>query len=529
MYETHLGPLPQHLVSKKTTENTFKSHNSALAQPLIKTLDAKTLTPIDLSEKIDWQGPSFLLDGSKGGWFDGHFSLLGGSPFGIFQSKGKQSRFENFISQKESPITFSDNPLSALQTLLDRFQMSESAKDLPCDIPFTQGGVVGFFSYELVRQFENIPKTKEDTALPDIHLLFLNIYLIFDHRQKRIHLIYNPAPEIHYGIRPETAHQNAIQKIAALEKMITSPRNPSPGQTQKEIDRTSKITVTPERSKKSYMEIVERAKTYITAGDIFQANLSQRFSTACTEDTLFEIYRRLWLINPSPFACFLDFGEIQIASASPERLVRVTKSTQGDTVDTRPIAGTRPRGTSSEQDREFVNALYQSEKERAEHLMLVDLERNDLGKICEYGTVEVDALMHLEKYSHVSHLVSNIKGRLRPGTSPLTVLKALFPGGTITGVPKIRCMEIIAELEQKARGIYTGSIGYIGFDGAMDLNIAIRTWVQQKDTITFQVGAGIVADSDPEKEYEETLQKAAALIKALHPFEMDYKEDLTKL
>lgn len=502
-----------------------KADDTISASPIIiKTLPAKTLTPITLLEKIDWEGPSFLLHGSRGGWFEGHFSLLGGAPFGIFKSKGKESYFEHFISQRESQLTFSGDPLAALQTLLDRFQVSESANDRTSDLPFSQGGIVGFFSYELLRQFENIPETPEKPKLPDIYLLFLNFYILFDHHQNLIHLIYNPAPEIELGISAALAHQNARKKIAAFEKMITVSDSPASPKKQNPLRETSKSIITPDRSKKHYEKMVQHALRYITAGDIFQANLSQRFSGSSSEETLFEIYKRLWDINPSPFSCFLDFGEIQIASASPERLVRITKNSGKDSVDTRPIAGTRPRGETSEQDLDFVNALYQSEKERAEHLMLVDLERNDLGKVCEYGSVEVDALMQLEKYSHVSHLVSNIKGTLRANTSPLTVLKALFPGGTITGVPKIRCMEIIAELEQKPRGIYTGSIGYLGFNGEMDLNIAIRTWVQHKEKISFQVGAGIVADSNPEKEYEETLQKAAALMKALHPLENGSKD-----
>ncbi len=509
MYETRINPL-NHLPVRKADDT--------ISTPpiIIKTLVAKTLTAITLSEKIDWQGPSFLLHGSRGGWFEGHFSLLGGAPFGIFKSTGKQSNFEHFIPEKETRLTFSDHPLRALQTLLDRFQISECKK---INMPFAEGGVVGFFSYELVRQLENIPETAEKPDLPDIYLLFLNFYILFDHRKNLIHLIYNPAPEIELGISAALAHQNAQKKIAAFEKMITALHTPASPKKQNPLHETSKNIIEPDQSKKHYEKMVQHALRYITDGDIFQANLSQRFSGSPSADTLFEIYKRLWHINPSPFSCFLDFGEIQIASASPERLVRITKNSGKDIVDTRPIAGTRPRGETSEQDLDFVNALYQSEKERAEHLMLVDLERNDLGKVCEYGSVEVDALMQLEKYSHVSHLVSNIKGTLRANTSPLTVLKALFPGGTITGVPKIRCMEIIAELEQKPRGIYTGSIGYIGFNGEMDLNIAIRTWVQHKEKISFQVGAGIVADSNPEKEYEETLQKAAALMKALNPIE----------
>jgi len=525
MHATRLKNLscPPHEQKQKETTFSIKQPNPDLASRIIKTLPAAGYTPLVLSKLIDWNGPSFLLDGSKGGWFDGQFSLLGGAPFGIFQSKGEKSHFENLLSPGRNETIIFGDPLETLHTLLEQFQITTDTPHtvLPSKMPFTHGGVVGFFSYELVHQIEHIPATQENPGIPDIYLLFLNCYIIFDHGQDLIHIIYNPTPEIQSGTTPETAHQNANTRMTAIEKMITASPSPPRPQTQKETSDTSKIVIKPDTTKAHYMDMVRRALSYIAAGDIFQANLSQRFSAPCSEDTLFEIYRRLWEINPSPFSCFLDFGAIQIASASPERLLRMIKTGEGDIVETRPIAGTRPRGQTSDQDRGFVNALYQSEKERAEHLMLVDLERNDLGKVCEYGTVEVDALMHLEKYSHVSHLVSNIKGKLRENTSPLKVLKALFPGGTITGVPKIRCMEIISELEQKPRGIYTGSIGYIGFDGEMDLNIAIRTWVQNNGEISFQVGAGIVADSDPEKEYEETLQKAKALMKALHPIEKD--------
>ncbi len=377
MHETRINPLSYLPVNKADDTHS--------ASPIIKTLPAKALTAITLSEKIDWEGPSFLLHGSSGGWFEGHFSLLGGAPFGIFKSKGKQSYFEHFISEKETRLTFSDHPLRALQALLDRFQISECKKiNLPFNLPFVEGGVVGFFSYELVRQFENIPETAEKPVLPDIYLLFLNFYILFDHRQNLIHLIYNPAPEIELGISPETAHQNAQKKIAAFEKIITKLSTHPYPKKQAPLHETSKSIIKPDQSKKHYEAMVQRALRYISAGDIFQANLSQRFSGPSNKNTLFEIYHRLWGINPSPFSCFLDFGEIKIASASPERLVRITKNSGKDIVDTRPIAGTRPRGETSEEDLDFVNALYQSEKERAEHLMLVDLERNDLGKVCEY-------------------------------------------------------------------------------------------------------------------------------------------------
>ena len=491
--------------------------DSSAVQPLLKTLCANGLSPLDLYQKMNCSVSTFLLDGSKGGWFNGKFSLLGGTPFGIFQSKGQTSRLDLRIPGKEMCMSIAGDPLLALQHWLDQFQMTAAAPAPLAEIPFVGGGAVGFFSYELARQFEHLPETQDDTGLPDIHLLFLNSFIVFDHQKNLIHLIYNPNPEIQMGHPTETVYQGAREKIAQMAERLTTlePSTPIPPPKTK----TGHIEITTSCSKEHYMALVQRAKTYIEAGDIFQANLSQTFSAVCPFESLFGLYQRLWEINPSPFAAYLDFGEIQIASGSPERLVRITKKDGKTLAETRPIAGTRPRGMTPAEDDALIASLYQSAKERAEHLMLVDLERNDLGKVCEYGSVSVDSLMALEKYSHVLHLVSNIKGVLRPNTSALAVLKAMFPGGTITGVPKIRCMEIIAELEGKARGLYTGSIGYIGFDGTMDLNIAIRTWVRHKEKMMFQVGAGIVADSDPEKEYQETLHKAAALMEALRPFQ----------
>jgi anthranilate/para-aminobenzoate synthase component I len=264
-------------------------------------------------------------------------------------------------------------------------------------------------------------------------------------------------------------------------------------------------------SKHHYMDMVRRAKDYIAAGDIFQANLSQRISAPLSGRRPYDIYMVLREINPSPFAAYADFGEYQIVSSSPERLVRLFDNV----LDTRPIAGTRPRGKDSGEDEAMRSELLLNEKERAEHIMLIDLERNDIGRVAETGSVTVDELMITEDYSHVIHIVSNVRGMLAEGKTPCDVVRATFPGGTITGVPKVRCMEIIDELEPVARGPYTGSLGYIGYAGTMDLNIIIRTFVVKGGRAYVQAGAGIVADSDPEREYYETLKKAEALIRTL--------------
>jgi anthranilate/para-aminobenzoate synthase component I len=351
------------------------------------------------------------------------------------------------------------------------------------------GGAVGFISYDL----------------SNIHFLFVNCFLLYDHTKALIHIVYNSAPLIEIGWPDELANQEGCRAIDEIEQAIhcDSPHHSDPLLLLGEI--------TSQCNEACYQAMVLRAKEYIAAGDIFQANLSHRFRVAIDGDSIFPLYQKLREINPSPFSTYLNMGGVEIASASPERLVRVRKGR----VETRPIAGTCPRGLTFEEDQKRIAAMYKNDKERAEHLMLVDLERNDIGKVAKFGTVRVDALMALEQYSHVSHLVSKIVGELREKVSATDVIRALFPGGTITGVPKIRCMQIISELEGQARGLYTGSIGMIDFSGEMDFNIIIRSFIRQGSELSFQVGAGIVADSDPEMEYQETLQKAAALMKVL--------------
>lgn len=483
--------------------------NRASQSLLIETLPAPGKDAMALFERCRWNTPAVLFEGMRGGWFDGRFSLLAGIPFAQFQSKEQTSRFDYLSQGGIAPFFEKGNPLGHLQRWLDRFG-SEPPGRLPSEIPFRSGGAAGFFSYDLIRQWERIPPPSiQNTTLPDIFLLFFNFFILLDHEKEQSLLIYNPFPEMELGKSEESARKEGEEKIADLRAKLTAS---SPIQRERS---TFPPLIQQDISREEYIKMVVRAKEYIAAGDIFQANLSHRFRITSPTVPPFSLYKRLRTINPSPFSAYLDFGTIQVASGSPERLVRVSESEEKRLISTRPIAGTHPRGENEAEDERMIRALYQSEKERAEHLMLVDLERNDLGKLCRYGSIRVDELMSLEKYSHVSHLVSNIQGELRPEVTFSEIFQALFPGGTITGVPKIRCMEILSGLEKSARGIYTGALGYIGFTGELDLNIAIRTWVRQGDEITFQVGAGIVADSDPEKEYSETLQKAAALIKAV--------------
>ncbi len=456
--------------------------------------------PANTEELFLKSGGTFLFEGANGGWFDGQFTLIGLTPFAVFQSKKAISSFEfKHADQTWNKQHYTDcDPLAILQTYLDRF------RHRPDPIPFLHGGAVGYISYDLNLQYEKVPPPRnEDPTLPDIYVAFMNCFILIDHAKQKRFIIYNPAPLIALGWDEASATQAGQQAIDAIEKKIQEPPPPaSPFQIG---------PVVPDLPKEAYLQMVKEALVYIGAGDIFQANLSHRFHADFEGESIFPLYQRLRKINPSPFSAYLNLAGIEIASGSPERLMRV----QGNFIETKPIAGTRPRGKTKEEDEQQIASLRTNEKERAEHLMLVDLERNDIGKVACFGTVKVDQLMALETYSHLFHLVSTVVGALRPERASLDALKALFPGGTITGVPKVRCMQIISELEKSARGLYTGSIGYIDFSGGIDFNIVIRTFIRRGAELSFQVGAGIVADSDPEMEYQETLDKAAALLKAL--------------
>ena len=449
---------------------------------------------------------SILLESIKGPEKIARYSFIGAEPFMVFKVKNGSVE----ISYKNRKIISRHSPLKKLKDLMSNYRMN-AQKDLP---PFT-GGAAGIISYDFIHYFENLPRSAvDDLDIPDAHFMLLDAVIAVDHKLMKTFLISCPgAGEIITGVEASIKnwgiyYDQACDKIKKLHKKITpdtsAAANPA-AQSRKPIE------IHHEMGKKHYMDMVKRAKEYIRAGDIFQANLSQRVSADIGDITAWKIYKVLSGINPSPFAGYLNMGDYYIAGSSPERLVRVI----GNSVETRPIAGTRPRGTNEEGDRRMRADLLLNEKERAEHLMLIDLERNDLGRISDYSTVEVDELMITEDCSHVIHIVSNVKGTIVAGKDCFDAIKATFPGGTITGVPKVRCMEIIDELEPVVRGPYTGSIGYISFTGAMDLNIIIRTFVIKDKIAYVQAGAGIVADSDPEREYYETLKKAEALIRTL--------------
>lgn len=451
---------------------------------------------------------SFLLESIKGPEKIARYSFMGAEPFLVF--KVKNSVIE--VTGSGGRTFRTRSPMKALKGLLKPYRI-----EIPDSLPPFTGGAAGMISYDFVHYLERLPRSaKDDLNIPDAHFMLVDTVIAVDHKLRKTFLMSCPGADEIVSGRDDKAdgsrwgiyYEGACKKINRLHVTLESDKPPRQNRKRKNRKR---IEINHEMGRKYYIDIVKRAKEYIRAGDIFQANLSQRVSADIRDTDPWQIYKVLSGINPSPFAAYFDLGDYHIASSSPERLVRVNSNL----VETRPIAGTRPRGIDEEGDRLMRNDLLLNEKERAEHLMLIDLERNDLGKISDYSTVEVDELMITEEYSHVIHIVSNIKGIIAKGRDCFNAIRATFPGGTITGVPKVRCMEIIDELEPVVRGPYTGSVGYISFAGDMDMNIIIRTFVIKNNTAYVQAGAGIVADSDPEREYYETLKKAEALIKTL--------------
>jgi anthranilate/para-aminobenzoate synthase component I len=442
-----------------------------------------------------------LLESVKGPDRVSRYSFITMNPFLTLETKGHQLR----LTEGRRCTTLQGDPLKFLSELMGQFYVPRP-KELP---PFF-AGAVGFFSYDLVHLFEELPhKAQDDLHLPDLFLAFFETVLAIDHVERVLYLIFCPIPEKFFHSDRVRLYQHARERLHEIESKILAYTEDCHNDFLNEEPNSPSLQVN--LTREEYIQRVKHSQAYIAQGDIFQANLSMRFSTSLQSCSPQRLYSILRTVNPAPFAALLNLGRMQLVSSSPERLVRVF----GRHVETRPIAGTRPRGQNTTEDQQMKVDLLTNVKERAEHLMLVDLERNDLGKVCEYGSIKVDEFMVTERYSHVMHIVSNIHGQLKENVSCLDVLRAVFPGGTITGVPKVRCMEIIDELEPVTRGPYTGSIGYISFSGDMDLNIVIRSFLMMEGTTYFQVGAGIVADSDPQKEYQECLYKAEALLKAI--------------
>ncbi|MEO5357761.1 MAG: anthranilate synthase component I family protein [Nitrospirae bacterium YQR-1] len=454
---------------------------------------------------------SFLLESVKGNFNIARYSYAGFAPYLIVIYKDSTLYVE---SDEGVAISFK-NPLNRLRELIEAYPQHHNP-----ELPPFQGGACGMFSYDFVRYLEKIPKTAtDDLKIPDAHFFMVDRVLSFDHKERKAWFVLCPGVrEYKFGfntldVDPGVLYDKSEEEVerfccsGAIKDVPDEPEIIAYRGAKPEI-------LTSTDAKKLYMDMVKRTLEYIKAGDIFQANLSQRISTRINDVDSWQIYLKLSAINPSPFACYYDFDKYSIVSSSPERLVRVSLSDgiNPAITDTRPIAGTRPRGRDFPEDEKLKAELLLNEKERAEHIMLIDLERNDIGRVCSYGSVKVDEMMITETYSHVIHIVSNVTGTLMAGKDCFDVIRAVFPGGTITGVPKVRCMEIIDELEPVLRGPYTGSCGYIGYGKNMDLNIIIRTFVVKDGFAHLQAGAGIVADSVPEREYFETLKKAEALL-----------------
>ena len=453
--------------------------------PVYREIVADLETPVSAFLKVNRGGYSFLLESVEGGQRMARYSFIGTEPYSVLTTRGED---------RTDPIPLIADELSKYKVV--------SVDGLPrfC------GGAVGYLAYETVTRFEELPSPERDPlGLPESLFMFVATMLVFDHVTHKIKVL----SHVHLDGDIEEAYQKAVDRIDNLVERLNQPLQPSQhnGAATQPVDNYG---LSSNFSREEFEASVLRIKQYITAGEAIQVVLSQRLAQR-TDVTPFEIYRALRTINPSPYMFFFDFKDFHIVGASPEILVRV----EDGVVTTRPLAGTRPRGKSQAEDIKLEQELRNDEKERAEHIMLVDLGRNDIGRVSEPGTVEVRDLMDVERYSHVMHLVSHVQGKLQHDMTAFDALRACFPAGTVSGAPKIRAMEIIAELEPEKRGPYAGAAGYFSFSGNMDMAISIRTMVMTKDVAYVQAGGGIVCDSVPEREYEETMSKARALLRAI--------------
>ncbi|GAC1635039.1 MAG: anthranilate synthase component I [Chloroflexota bacterium] len=445
-------------------------------------------TPVSAYLKIRGQHPSFLLESVEGGEHLGRYSFIGAAPRRILRVKDGVKWFDGSDPEPCPDV------LAAVRALITPFQPRGA------QIGRFEGGALGYLAYEAARYFERLPVPDRDTLdVPDAAFMDIDTLLIFDHVAHTIRVI----SHAWLDLPVEKAYAEAAARIDALVDALQRPVDASAAIERQEAAVTSNV------GRERYEAMVERGKEHIRRGDILQVVLSQRLERRLDGDP-FALYRRLRTVSPSPYMYYLDFGDHQIVGASPELLLQV----EGSRVLTRPIAGTRRRGHSRDEDARLADELLQDEKERAEHLMLVDLGRNDVGRVSEPGSVEVTRFMYVEYFSHVMHLVSDVEGRLRAGYTGFDALRAAFPAGTLSGAPKIRAMQIIADLEGERRGPYGGAVGFINANGDMEMAITIRTGVVKNGVLYVQAGAGIVADSQPAREFEETMNKALALLEA---------------
>ena len=464
--------------------------------PVYREMLADMLTPVSAFLKIDSGRYSFLLESVEGGEKWARYSFLGADPSVIVRTSGNKGFIETKGSTEERELTA--DPVSFLKETMAQY------RPVPVEgLPRFFGGAVGYAGYDVVGFLENIgTREKPGVDCPDLFFMLTDTLLIFDNVAQKIKVVANA----HVGeAGPEAAYEEAKIKIDALVETLKG-KQPKRKKPRAKITGKLKSSFT----KKNFENAVRAAKEYIKAGDIFQVVLSQRFEEKATIDP-FDVYRALRVINPSPYMFYLNCGDFVLSGSSPEVMVRV----EGSRIDLRPIAGTRKRGATEEEDEALTKELLADPKECAEHIMLVDLGRNDVGRVSKPGKVAVNELMVIEKYSHVMHIVSNVRGELSDSQDAYDVMKACFPAGTVSGAPKIRAMQIIDELEPTRRGPYAGAVGYFSFTGNMDTCITIRTLLFKDGKVYVQAGAGLVADSVPETEYIETVNKAAAMMKAL--------------
>ena len=472
-----------------TLEEVSKRREEGNLIPIYREIIADLETPVSVFLKVNRGGNSFLLESVEGGQRLARYSFIGTEPYKVLVTRGEDKV----------------DPLPPITEELNKHKVVPIS-----GLPRFSGGAVGYLAYETITRFEELPSPDSDPlSLPESLFMLVDTILVFDHVTHKIKVL----SHVRLDGDIEAAYRKAVEKIDDLVDRLNQPLPPN----QPTVDATrhrKSYAPSSNFSQEDFEKNVLKIKQYITAGEAIQVVLSQRLAQS-TESAPFEIYRALRTINPSPYMFFLDFKDFYIIGASPEILVRV----EDGTVTTRPLAGTRPRGKTPVEDTKLEQELRSDEKERAEHIMLVDLGRNDIGRVSEPGTVEVSELMDVERYSHVMHLVTHVQGRLKHDLSAVDALRACFPAGTVSGAPKIRAMEIIAELEPEKRGPYAGAAGYFSYSGNMDMAIAIRTIVMTKGIAYVQAGGGIVYDSVPEREYEESLNKARALLKAINQAE----------
>lgn len=479
--------------------------------PVYREILADLETPLSAFLKLKGK-VGFLLESIEGGEKWARYSFLGSSPSMVIEGKGKSITIKRGL--KKEKRKFKNDPLEVISDELKKYRPVKTS-----GLPRFFGGFVGYIGYDTVRHFEKLPNLRhKGVDHPDIFLMFTDTLLVFDNLSQTIKVISNAYTE---GRDPEEAYEEAKEKINAIVKKLMTkalpPKNKKKGDNETGREMNFEDSFSSNFEKEDFKKAVERAKEYIKAGDVIQVVLSQNFERP-TDINPLNAYRALRVINPSPYMFYLNTGKSCLVGSSPEVLVRV----EDNTVELRPIAGTRRRGKTKDEDIAMEKELIADPKELAEHIMLVDLGRNDVGRVADTGSVNVTELMTIERYSHVMHIVSNVVGKLKKGLDAFDVLRASFPAGTVSGAPKIRAMEIIEELEPTKRGPYAGCLGYFDFSGNMDMCITIRTIIFKKDKAYIQAGAGIVADSDPELEYKETLNKARGMFKAIEMAEKDF-------